>query len=82
MKYCERETLFWMKKEAEQAGFKGTRMGPKVLHIVLQLASPKTTLVISCSPITIMKKPKTCTGSQSSVADGDEQGRVSKFYEQ
>ena len=24
---CERKTLFWMKKEADQAGFKGTRTG-------------------------------------------------------
>jgi len=24
---CERKTLFRMKKEADQAGFKGTRMG-------------------------------------------------------
>jgi len=27
MKYCERKTLFRMKKEDEQASFKGTRMG-------------------------------------------------------
>ena len=26
---CERKTLFRMKKEADQAGFKGTRTGPK-----------------------------------------------------
>jgi len=25
---CERKTLFRMKKEADQVGFKGTRMGP------------------------------------------------------
>jgi len=25
---CERKTLFRMKKEADQAGFKGTRTGP------------------------------------------------------
>ena len=25
---CERKTLFWMKKEADQAGFKDTRTGP------------------------------------------------------
>ena len=25
---CERKTLFWMKKETDQARFKNTRMGP------------------------------------------------------
>ena len=29
---CERKTLFPMKKEADQAGFKGTRTGPKQKH--------------------------------------------------
>ena len=27
---CERKTLFRMKKEADQAGFKGTRTGPSM----------------------------------------------------
>jgi len=30
---CERKTLFWMKKEADQAGFKSTRTAPNIrLH--------------------------------------------------
>ena len=38
---CERKTLFRMKKEADQAGFKGTRMGPnsKALEKLLKLQS-------------------------------------------
>jgi len=32
---CERKTLFWIKKEADQAGFKGTRTGPCVVVFAL-----------------------------------------------
>ena len=32
---CERKTLFWMKKEADQARFKGTRTGPCVVVFAL-----------------------------------------------
>ena len=45
---CERKTLFWMKKEADQAGFKGTRTGPlaasrKDLYSrVRELATPRS----------------------------------------
>ena len=35
---CERKTLFWMKKEADRAGFKGTRTGPMVLLVIFVLA--------------------------------------------
>jgi len=49
---CERKTLFWMKKEADQAGFKDTRScqltlmdEPNAKHLLLTLQhQPKRNL--------------------------------------
>ena len=46
---CERKTLFRMKKETDQAGFKGTRTGPLVYPWnIISLYTQKTNILCSC----------------------------------
>ena len=42
---CERKTLFRMKKEADQAGFKGTRTGPKQEGSPLEIEERRSVFV-------------------------------------
>ena len=51
---CERKTLLRMKKEADQAGFKGMRMGPKLIFRVYFLEIRTMTFTSSlCSHLGI-----------------------------
>ena len=51
----ERKTLFWIKKEADQAGFKSTRTGPKLLYVLENATTLPKISRVTCRNQTTLK---------------------------